>query len=224
MPPVSRLLERVRAEALAWQSHFSEQVGDIEAAGRLAERSLAILDILDLGDQEPAQRATGSPIDCRSTRAFALWAKGMCTYQVSLEQTRRLFERSLALYRALGDPRIAYNADNQKVEVLEARTRLPNGKFVDLADYSTVEVAPDASGGWPAFGGLHQRVMVMGGIEAGCVLETEYTIMTKAGARPYLAADLRIDRRYPVRAVRLSGALGYRSGCIAQEQPFRCHK
>ncbi len=104
------------------------------------------------------------------------------------------------VYRTFGDPRITYNADTDEVEVLEARTRLPSGKYVELADYSTVEVAPNAAAGWPAFASLRQRVMVMGGIEPGCVLELEYKITTKAGVKPYLAADLRIDDRYPVRA------------------------
>jgi transglutaminase-like putative cysteine protease len=104
------------------------------------------------------------------------------------------------VYWAFGDPRITYNADLDEVEVLEARTRLPSGEYVPLADYSTVEVAPDAAAGWPAFANLRQRVMVMGGIEPGCVLELEYKITTKAGVKPYMAADLRIDDRYPVRA------------------------
>jgi transglutaminase-like putative cysteine protease len=84
--------------------------------------------------------------------------------------------------------------------VLLARTRMADGTYVKLADYSTVEVAPDASAGWPAFGGITERVMVMGGIEPGCVLETEYQITTKPGARPYLAADLQINNHYPVHA------------------------
>ncbi|MFQ5807119.1 MAG: DUF3857 domain-containing protein [Phycisphaerae bacterium] len=115
-------------------------------------------------------------------------------------EKRHLRLNSDRVYRTFGDPRITYNADTDAVEVLEARTRLPNGNYVELADYSTVEVAPNAAAGWPAFANLRQRVMVMGGIEAGCVLETEYKITTKAGVKPYLAADLRIDNRYPVRA------------------------
>lgn len=103
-------------------------------------------------------------------------------------------------YRRFGDPRIAYNQDTDQVEVLVARTRTADGTYVELADYSTVEVAPDSSAGWLAFGNITQMVMVMGGIERGCVLELEYRITTKAGTRPFLAADLRIDDQYPVRA------------------------
>ncbi len=103
-------------------------------------------------------------------------------------------------FRAFGDPRITYNTDTDELEVLVARTRLADGSYVKLPDYSAVEVAPDAAGGWPAFANLRQRVMVMPGIEPGCVLEVEYRITTRAGVRPALAANLRIDDRYPVRA------------------------
>ncbi|MBU0616244.1 MAG: DUF3857 domain-containing protein, partial [Planctomycetes bacterium] len=103
-------------------------------------------------------------------------------------------------YRTFGDPRIAYNQDTDEVEVLVARTKMADGTYVELADYSTVEVAPDSSAGWPAFGNITQMVMVMGGIEPGCVLELEHRITSKPGTCPYLAADLGIDDRYPVRA------------------------
>ena len=103
-------------------------------------------------------------------------------------------------YRVFGDPRIAFNKATDTVEVLQARTRLPDGTYVELADYSTVEVAPDDTAGWPAFGNLTQMVLVMGGIEPGCVLELDHQITTKAGTHPYLAADLRIDNLYPIAA------------------------
>lgn len=127
---------------------------------------------------------------------WTLKADGSIVYH----ENKHLRLNSDRVFRAFGDPRFAYNADNQKLEILTARTRLPNGKYVELADYSSVEVAPDAAGGWPAFGALRQRVLVMGGIEPGCVLENEFRITTKAGARPYLAADLHIDNHYPVRS------------------------
>jgi transglutaminase-like putative cysteine protease len=111
------------------------------------------------------------------------------------------------VYRSFGNPRITYNTDTDELEVLVARTRLPDGKYVELADYSTVEVSPDAAAGWPAFANVRQIAMVMGGIEANCVLELEHQITTKAGARPYLAADLRIDHRYPVLARTVSVTL-----------------
>ena len=102
------------------------------------------------------------------------------------------------VYGEFGDPRIFYNKDADKVEVLAARVKRADGGYVDLADYSTVEVAPDDTAGWPAFGNLTQKVQVMGGLEPGCVVEREHKITSKPGAHPYLEADIHIDSVYPV--------------------------
>ena len=111
------------------------------------------------------------------------------------------------VFRQFGNPRITYNTDTDEVEVLVARVRLPDGSYVELEDYSTVGVTPDGSAGWPTFANIRQKVMVMGGIEPGCVLELEHKIKTKAGVQPYLAADVRIDNRYPVRSHKVSVTL-----------------
>ena len=111
------------------------------------------------------------------------------------------------VFRAFGNPRITYNTETDEVEVLQARTRLPSGEYVELPDYSTVEVSPDAAAGWPAFANIRQITMVMSGIEPGCVLELEHRVTTKPGTRPYLTADLRIDDRYPVRSRTVSVSL-----------------
>ena len=146
----------------------------------------------------PAQTAATQP-----DAVYELWeqdwtlnADGSIVYH----ENKHLRLNSDRVFRDFGDPRFDYDADNQTLEILAARTRLPNGKYVELADYSAVEVAPDAAGGWPAFGAILQRVLVMGGIEPGCVLENEFRLTTKPGVRPYLAADLHIDDRYPVKS------------------------
>ncbi|MCK4343451.1 MAG: DUF3857 domain-containing protein [Phycisphaerae bacterium] len=102
-------------------------------------------------------------------------------------------------YREFADPRITVDVDNQELEVLMARTRLPDGSYVDLPDYAHVVISPDASAGWPAYASIRQHVFVMSGIEPGCVLELEYKITSKSGARWYLGADVRLDQHYPVR-------------------------
>ncbi len=102
-------------------------------------------------------------------------------------------------YDEFADPRITFNADTDTVEVLVARTRRPDGTYVALPDYADLEVGPDASAGWPAFAALRQRVLVMSGVEPGCIVELEYRVTTRPGARPFLAADVRLDHRYPIR-------------------------
>jgi len=102
-------------------------------------------------------------------------------------------------YDEFADPRITFNADTDTVEVLVARTRRPDGTYVALPDYADLEVGPDATAGWPAFAALRQRVLVMSGVEPGCIVELEYRVTTRPGARPFLAADVRLDHRYPIR-------------------------
>jgi len=101
-------------------------------------------------------------------------------------------------YRTFADPRITYNVDTDKLEIINARVKRVDGSYVELADYSHVKVSPDATAGWPAFGSIRQHLLVMSGIEAGCVVELEYQITSEPGTKPYLAGDVRLDDRYPV--------------------------
>ncbi len=126
---------------------------------------------------------------------WTLKPDGAIVYQ----QKQHVQLNSDRVYRRLADPRITYDRATQTLELLAARTRLPDGKYVELPPYAATEVAPDAAGGLPAFAALTQRVLVMPGVQPGCVLETEYRLTTRAGVRPWLQADLEIDNHYPVK-------------------------
>jgi hypothetical protein len=101
-------------------------------------------------------------------------------------------------YGEFADRRITHHVDTDQLEVLTARTRLPDGSYRELPPYARVQASPGGPAGKPAFASIRQEVLVMPGIEAGCVLEVEYRITTKPGARPYLAGDVRLDHRYPI--------------------------
>ncbi len=103
------------------------------------------------------------------------------------------------VFRDMGDPRITYNEANDKLEILTARTRLPDGRYVELPDYAHVKVSPSESEGWPAFANIRQHLLVMSGLEAGCVTEVEYRITARPGACPHLAADLQLTGPYPIK-------------------------
>lgn len=102
-------------------------------------------------------------------------------------------------YGEFGDLRITYNGDTDQLDILVAHVKRPDGTYVELPPYAKVEAGPDAAVGWPAFANLHQRLLVMSGIEPGCVVELEYKITSRPGARPF-AADVRLDHRYPIRS------------------------
>jgi len=126
---------------------------------------------------------------------WTLNADGSTSYR---EKKRVLLNNDRA-YGEFADPRITYNVNADKLEILQARTRLPNGDYVELPDYAHVMVSPNESAGWPAFAAIRQHLLVMSGVEPGCVLEVEYRITSKPGTKPYLAADVRLDSRYPVK-------------------------
>jgi tetratricopeptide (TPR) repeat protein len=81
---------RVMARALAWQSRLNRKLGQLEFADRCFARALALLD-----------QHTSSGHDAQ--RAFVLLCMAERASHSDLERARRLAERSLALYRALGD-------------------------------------------------------------------------------------------------------------------------
>ena len=150
-----------------------------------------------------AQSARNAPPDA----VIELWqqdwtlsADGSSVYHEK-KHTRLNSDRS---YDDLADPRITYNATTDKLEILVARVKRADGTYRELPDYCHVEVSPDASQGWPAFADIRQHLLVMSGVEEGCVLEMEYRITSQPGSKPYLAGDLRLDGRYPVPQVRSS--------------------
>lgn len=101
-------------------------------------------------------------------------------------------------YGEFADPKIVYDPRTQTLEVLTARVRMRDGAVLEPPEYSWIEVAPRGPAGWPSFADLRQKVLVMSGIEPGCTVELEYRLTTRPGARSALAADVRVDHRYPV--------------------------
>jgi transglutaminase-like putative cysteine protease len=103
-------------------------------------------------------------------------------------------------YGGFADPRITFDGDRQEVEVRVARTRLPDGRVIDVPSYARNEVSPGSSAGWPAYAGLRQLVLTMSGLEPGAVIELDYVVSTRSRQTGLLAADVRLDDRYPIRS------------------------
>jgi DNA-binding SARP family transcriptional activator/predicted ATPase len=89
---------RVLARAVAWHAHFSRALGRWalrrrERVAWLQEQSLALLQRPELAGQ-----------DTRAERALITYHMGHTIFMSDHEGAKRLFEESLALYRALDDP------------------------------------------------------------------------------------------------------------------------
>ena len=209
MPPSSRQSARVQARALAWQSQFAEKMGDIESADRLVERSLSLLDRIELESSESA----GPAIRCRpgtdltaddraadsgrAEKALALWSKAMYTYQIDVELTRQLFERSLALFRALDE---RWWAGRALFEL--SRTASWHGKRQEAERLTTESLAifrslGDRWGCASALNDLGKLAMYRGRLDEAERLKRQ--ALTEAGGpRGWDETDIELDEMYLV--------------------------
>lgn len=116
----------------------------------------------------------------------------------TLHETLRVRLNNDRAYGDFADPRITFWSDRERVEVIRARTRLRDGRVLETPSYARNEVSPPGAAGWPAFAALRQLVLTLSGIEPGCVTELEYRVSQRAEAGRALAADLRLQHRYPI--------------------------
>jgi tetratricopeptide (TPR) repeat protein len=87
-----QLALRVWARLLVWQGHFKREAGDVESYERLLSQSLSLVETAEQDGQ-----------DVRAEKAFALLWMGDRLLHSGRREGRQLYERSLALYRQLGD-------------------------------------------------------------------------------------------------------------------------
>jgi tetratricopeptide (TPR) repeat protein len=90
---------RVLAKVLMWQGSFSWRLGCIEFADQLLQESLVLLERSELVDR-----------DTRPEKAAVLLQMGHINFDHARKRAKRLYEQSLALYRAVGDRWGAANA------------------------------------------------------------------------------------------------------------------
>jgi len=112
------------------------------------------------------------------------------------EKKRVLIKHDRAI-GAFADPRITYNKDWQTVKVLVARTITPDGRAMDIPEYSRNTVAPGECAGWPAFAAIQQLVLTYSAIEPGAILELEWERVTKPGMKASLEIDERVETEFP---------------------------
>lgn len=124
---------------------------------------------------------------------------------VKRHEIKHVLLRNDRAYRAFADQRLTYNADDQTVKVIKARTVRQNGSVVEIPDYGRNAVSPGATEGWPDFAAIRETVYSFSGIEPGAILEFEWEITTKPGLRRYLELECRLHDEYPtlLRRIRL---------------------
>lgn len=128
------------------------------------------------------------------------------------ERTARLQLNSyLAINRAYGETKVAYDPAIDTVEVLHNRTVVPSGATIVAPPNAVVDDQPYPAHGNPLWSGLRRKVIVHTALEPGAVVEVGYRVTRTAAASPWLefaeplALELPIKERVVVVDAPLAG-------------------
>lgn len=127
------------------------------------------------------------------SRHFTLGPDGRVTEHVRLVQ-------KILTYQGMdevGDPKIAFNKDNQTFTVNLCRTYTPEGKTVDAKANSFNEMTPYELEKAPAYTGWREMVCTKVGLDVNAVVEFEYTIADTRPWRPYLEGVVMLEDVFP---------------------------
>ncbi len=116
------------------------------------------------------------------SRAFTLLSDGRV-----VESVKRV--EKVLTYQGMdemGDPKIAFNKDNQDLAIARCRTYTPDGRMVDAKANSFNEMTPFALEKAPAYTPWRQMVVTKVGLDVNAVVELEYTITDKKPWRRFL--------------------------------------
>lgn len=106
---------------------------------------------------------------------------------------------------AWGDPRINYSDNQQKVEILRARTYTSDGKTIDCTPENAYNpVVPDGMDLAPDFSEYRQLVVTLLGLENGSISEFHYKVTTQKPLLPWLEGRVFFREEYPVLARELT--------------------
>ena len=116
-------------------------------------------------------------------------------------------EQQLLSHRAFhslyGQTDIYYNPATDSVIVNLAETKTPDGKTVKVPENGYVDMIPGYANGAGTFSPLRHKAVVHTALERGSIIRSNYTILTKAGSWPNLAAHEMLTQECPVALFRL---------------------
>jgi hypothetical protein len=97
----------------------------------------------------------------------------------------------------IGDPKIAFNKENQTLTIDLCRTYTPEGKVVDAKANSFNEMTPYELEKSPAYTGWREMVVTKVGLDVNAVVEFEYTIADTKAWRPFLEGEVMLQGTLP---------------------------
>jgi DNA-binding SARP family transcriptional activator/predicted ATPase len=170
----------VLARILAWQAAFNRLLGRAQVAGPLLRQGQALLEDPRLAGQ-----------DTRREHAFLLLQRGLGTLDSENAKARRLYQRSLALYRSVGDRWETANVLDRLAWVARYLGASDEARKRWQESLALRQALGDQQGIADSLGGLGSLALYQGRLDEGERLHRESTAMLqKMGNRAAAARGL----------------------------------
>jgi hypothetical protein len=98
----------------------------------------------------------------------------------------------------IGDPKVAFNKDTQKLEIQKCRTYTADGRIINAKDNSYNEMTPYELEKSPDYTSIRQTVVTKVGLDINSVVELEYTIADTKPWRKFLQGGFLLQEDCPV--------------------------
>jgi len=104
----------------------------------------------------------------------------------------------------LGDPKILYDTERQKLTIHEAATITPSGAKLDAPPHALNDSTPDAVAAAPVFSTITEKVVTFVGLEEGSHVILDYEVEDVIAWRSHVADVVKLASRFPVRKATLA--------------------
>ena len=104
-----------------------------------------------------------------------------------------------AMNNTYGETFIIYNPNFQELKIHSSYTKQKDGTIIKAPENAFVEVLPRFATDAPAYNHLKEMVVVHTGLDLGCTIYLDYSILTKACYYPALDIDELIQETSPIR-------------------------
>ena len=129
-------------------------------------------------------------------KSWTLNPDGSQEFRCSQELT--LFTHT-AMNSTYGESFIVYNPNYQELKIHESYTKQKDGTIIRTPDNAFVEVLPSLAADAPAFNQLKEMVVVHTGLDLGCTIYLDYSIVTRPGFYPELDLLETVQQTSPVK-------------------------
>lgn len=135
------------------------------------------------------------------SKDFILHEDGSQEFRCNTEL--KLFTHT-AMNSTYGETFVVYNPDFQELKIHSCYTKQKDGTIIKAPENAFVEVLPRFAADAPAYNQLKEMVIVHTGLDLGCTIYLDYSILTKAGYYPELDIDELLQESSPIRDYTIS--------------------